>query len=81
MVFVIYLCSNTIIPYSVSKKHLCKHCYTYIVPRNISLRFSRNSEANASEFPENRKEMFFPYYIDLDIANVRLSKVICKDCK
>ena len=34
---------------------------------NISSKFSRNSEADASEFLENLEEMFLRYYMNGDI--------------
>ena len=37
---------------------------------NISSRFSRNSEAFASEFPEDHEEMFPWYYVQVYVTRL-----------
>ena len=50
-------------------RYLCSHLTHCLMINclNISSRFSRNSEANASEFLENLEEKFHRYYMHSDI--------------
>ena len=42
----------------------------FLIPvKQISLRFSGNSEANASELPENLSEMFYWCYMDGSVCS------------
>ena len=86
---------STYIPLAADNMATCgwrfehaKHIANHVLPRNLSLRFSDNSKANASELLENLEEMFPRYkwvsifYHQKCLASKRLNKVLslCVGC-